>query len=266
MTPRRSSRARTTQPPPAPPHRNSSTSLNSITRAERNTRANNKLPSPQDSVAQTSESLEGAERPGRGDLPPTRRSKRSNTNEKEEATKKHHEQGGDEEAELEEITRCICGHAEYSGPPPLSRDAGRHHSTKSGVKEETGPKNPIGSDGLLDDTGNFFIQCDNCQVWQHGGCVGLLDESMSPDEYFCEECKPEFHKIHKTTTGWVVILLLVFSSHNGPTPFSALYLFGLDCRTCSVGATHVCAVFVIPFVQANIHTSQTSFLAVPTHS
>lgn len=101
----------------------------------------------------------------------------------------------DEEVETEEITRCICGNAEYPGPQSVP------HTTKSTPKEEIAQKNPIGSDGLLEDTGNFFIQCDNCQVWQHGGCVGLLDESMSPDEYFCEECKPEFHKIYKSLNG-----------------------------------------------------------------
>ncbi|ERF73096.1 hypothetical protein EPUS_06557 [Endocarpon pusillum Z07020] len=201
MSPRRSSRARTTQPPPPPAHTNSSTSLSSLTRAERNTRANNKPTSPQDSATQSSESIEDAERLGRGEPPATRRSKRSNTNEKEEVTKKAQQPDVDEEAESEEVTRCICGNAEYPGPPPFARDGGRPHSAKAGIKEETAPKIPAGSDGLLDDTGNFFIQCDNCQVWQHGGCVGLLDESMSPDEYFCEECKPEYHKIHRISTG-----------------------------------------------------------------
>jgi hypothetical protein len=200
MSPRRSSRARTTQPPPAPTHTNSSTSLNSLTRAERNTRSN-KPSSPQYSATQRSESVDDAERPGRGDPPATRRSKRSITNEKEENVKAAPKTGEEGGAEPEEITRCICGNAEYPGPPPFSRDAGRVHSTKSGVKEEAGQKNPNSSDGIFDDTGNFFIQCDNCQVWQHGGCVGLLDESMSPDEYFCEECKPEFHKMYRNSNG-----------------------------------------------------------------
>jgi DNA mismatch repair ATPase MutL len=201
MTPRRSSRARLTQPPAPPTHTNSSTSLNSLTRAERNTRSNNKLSSPRDSVAQRSESAEDPERPDLGDPPAARLSRRSNTNEKEDAAKKSQQSQEYEEAESEEITRCICGNAEYPGPPSFSRDVNRHHNTKAGVKEEAGPKHTNGPDGLLDDTGNFFIQCDNCQVWQHGGCVGLLDESMSPDEYFCEECKPEFHKIQRNPTG-----------------------------------------------------------------
>ncbi|KAK4991635.1 Histone deacetylase complex subunit [Elasticomyces elasticus] len=36
--------------------------------------------------------------------------------------------------------------------------------------------------------GGFFIQCDSCSVWQHGGCVGIVDESSAPDTYFCEIC------------------------------------------------------------------------------
>lgn len=203
MTPRRSSRARATQPPPPPAHTNSSNSLNSLARAERNTRSNNKPLSPQGSVPQRSQSLDDSERPARGDPPPTRRSKRSHDIEKEETANKFHESRQDEEAEPEEVTRCICGNAEYPGPPPFSRDASRHQSLKSGVKEETGQKNAVSSDGLLDETGNFFIQCDNCQVWQHGGCVGLLDASMSPEEYFCEKCKPDFHKIRRNSNGYV---------------------------------------------------------------
>lgn len=203
MTPRRSSRARTTQPPPPPVHTNSSNSLNSVTRAERNTRSNNKPPSPQDRGIQDAQPIDDSERPDHGDQPLTRRSKRSNTNEKEDTANRSREAVQDAEADPEEVTRCICGNAEYPGPPPFSRDSGRHQSSKSGVKEDVGQKNPIISDGLLDDTGNFFIQCDNCQVWQHGGCVGLLDESMSPDDYFCEECKPDFHKLRRNSNGYV---------------------------------------------------------------
>ena len=83
----------------------------------------------------------------------------------------------------EEVTRCICGQAEYPGPSASNRLLQPN------------------ADTLTDDTGNFFVQCDNCSVWQHGGCMGLLDESMLPEEYYCEQCKPEFHKITKTTNG-----------------------------------------------------------------
>jgi hypothetical protein len=42
-----------------------------------------------------------------------------------------------------------------------------------------------------------WVQCDgpNCDVWQHSICVGLTeDKSDMPENYFCEECKPEHHK------------------------------------------------------------------------
>lgn len=95
------------------------------------------------------------------------------------------QQDDDEEVEggEEEVTRCICGQAEYPGPSASMRD------------QQTS------SDPLSDDTGNFFVQCDNCGVWQHGGCMGLTDESMLPDEYYCEQCKPEYHKILKGVNG-----------------------------------------------------------------
>ena len=53
-----------------------------------------------------------------------------------------------------------------------------------------------------EDTGGMFIQCDTCKVWQHGGCVGILNEEMSPEEYFCEQCRKELHKLATTSKGY----------------------------------------------------------------
>lgn len=41
-----------------------------------------------------------------------------------------------------------------------------------------------------------WVACDDCDVWQHSICVGLLEdfEKNMPEKYFCEECKPELHK------------------------------------------------------------------------
>lgn len=50
-------------------------------------------------------------------------------------------------------------------------------------------------EALGDDLGGFFVQCDICSVWQHGGCMGLIDENNLPEEYYCEQCKPELHRI-----------------------------------------------------------------------
>lgn len=65
------------------------------------------------------------------------------------------------------------------------------------------------SAALSDDIGNFFVQCDNCHVWQHGGCMGLNDESIIPDEYYCEKCRPDFHKIIKGSNLYVGLLLVL---------------------------------------------------------
>jgi hypothetical protein len=43
------------------------------------------------------------------------------------------------------------------------------------------------------DSKNAWIQCDGCTAWQHNICVGNLEVAM-PEDYFCEECKPEHHK------------------------------------------------------------------------
>lgn len=61
----------------------------------------------------------------------------------------------------------------------------------------------VSSVTLQEDAGGLFIQCDICKVWQHGGCVGIMDEAMSPEEYFCEECRSDLHKITSTANGWV---------------------------------------------------------------
>ncbi|KAL1924405.1 uncharacterized protein VTP21DRAFT_7440 [Calcarisporiella thermophila] len=55
-------------------------------------------------------------------------------------------------------TRCVCGEA--------------HH------------------DGIM-------IQCEECKVWQHCICVGIVSEKGIPDLYYCEVCKPENHIIVK---------------------------------------------------------------------
>ncbi|CEO95285.1 hypothetical protein PBRA_004051 [Plasmodiophora brassicae] len=38
----------------------------------------------------------------------------------------------------------------------------------------------------------FMIECEICQVWQHGDCV-RVDKGKVPKEYFCELCRPDLH-------------------------------------------------------------------------
>ncbi|CAO3616167.1 unnamed protein product [Cunninghamella echinulata] len=45
-----------------------------------------------------------------------------------------------------------------------------------------------------------MVQCDKCEVWQHCECMGLAEEDI-PEQYYCEECKPENHVIIKTSSG-----------------------------------------------------------------
>lgn len=43
------------------------------------------------------------------------------------------------------------------------------------------------------DAGEFMVQCETCNVWQHGLCMGYQHEADLQDEYHCEQCKPERH-------------------------------------------------------------------------
>ncbi|KAF9907458.1 hypothetical protein EC991_010922 [Linnemannia zychae] len=62
--------------------------------------------------------------------------------------------------------------------------------------EESGDNEPDDEDagiircicGFTDDDG-FTIQCENCFVWQHAVCVGIVQSNV-PDKYLCELCSP----------------------------------------------------------------------------
>ncbi|KAJ5461709.1 uncharacterized protein N7458_003261 [Penicillium daleae] len=197
MTPRRSSRARTTQPSPALlQHTNSSSSNNSLTR-ERSTRSNHKNPSPHDSSGHRSQSIDDAENGSRADLPHTRQ--RQRTRGDNDGSHREDDDEDPEEDEEEEITRCLCGQQDYpeDGIPPTDS-----------------------SDLLSDDIGSMFIQCDSCKVWQHGGCVGIMDEEMSPDEYFCEECRKDLHRIRGESNGQRSSTYLPVAPASSPAPSS----------------------------------------------
>ncbi|KAF2439272.1 hypothetical protein P171DRAFT_134751 [Karstenula rhodostoma CBS 690.94] len=196
MSPRRSSRARTTQPPPpgvTAAHSTSSASTSS-SRADRATRVNHKQSSPQKSLTPHSLSSEEPDEPEpprdlQAEPPLTRRRTREHDNDGDEFAKLDDELD-DEIAEEDEVTRCVCGQQEYPGPPS---DAGKFRDGQlSSVTD---------SDLQGDDAGGLFIQCDICKVWQHGGCVGIMEEAASPDEYFCEECRKDLHKVLTSPKG-----------------------------------------------------------------
>ena len=193
MSPRRSSRARTTQPPPGVTAAHSTTSSSaSSSRGDRASRANHKQSSPHKSSTPHSLSSEDVDEPPR-DLhaePPVTRRRTREQDADEDATAKLVDELEDEIAEEDEVTRCLCGQQEYPGPPS---DAGK---SKDGQ-----PASLIDSDIQGDEAGGLFIQCDVCKVWQHGGCVGIMDEAASPDEYFCEECRKDLHKVMISSKG-----------------------------------------------------------------
>ena len=186
MSPRRSSRARTTQPTPSlPQHSNSSSSSISSGRADRAAHPNQTPASQRSSVTARSRSSEDPEGTPK---PQARRTRSSQEDVKEEHTDAIEDEPEDEGEE--EITRCICENLEYPGLPVSLSDTSR-----AAAKGDTNPA------ALTEDTTGWFIQCDGCKVWQHGGCVGIMDEHTSPEEYFCEQCRKDLHKINTAANG-----------------------------------------------------------------
>ncbi|KAI7868447.1 hypothetical protein BDF14DRAFT_1793284 [Spinellus fusiger] len=52
---------------------------------------------------------------------------------------------------------------------------------------------------ILDNSG-LMVQCDKCEVWQHCECVGLEEQDI-PEQYYCEQCKPENHSVVRQPHG-----------------------------------------------------------------
>lgn len=190
---RRSARAPTTQPAiGAQQDANSSTSSLSSNRPERSSRSNQKPQSPQGSLTPRSRSPLEGETLTSTTLRRTRSSNEETKSTTSQPTQLAQEQINneeeDEEEEEEEETRCICGQLEYPGLPVTSAN-----SAKARAQTESDPSS--------EDSTGWFIQCDECQVWQHGGCVGILDENESPEKYFCELCRKDLHDISKDLNG-----------------------------------------------------------------
>ncbi|KAL8806346.1 MAG: hypothetical protein Q9182_001376 [Xanthomendoza sp. 2 TL-2023] len=195
MSPRRSSRSKTSQPTSVTQHTSSSSSSVSSARTDRKSRPDIKLPSPRDSLPPKSPASEHRETSTK---PQARRTRSSQEAPKIEAPvvqddEELEEEDGEEE---EEVTRCVCGQQEYPGMPIAP-----NNPTKAAAKSTGDSGDAASSATLQEDTGGLFIQCDVCKVWQHGGCVGIMDEAMSPEEYFCEQCRKDLHTITITATG-----------------------------------------------------------------
>ncbi|OIW31254.1 hypothetical protein CONLIGDRAFT_307920 [Coniochaeta ligniaria NRRL 30616] len=209
--PRRSSRARMTQSQ----SQHSSTTSSTSGRADRPTRSFHKNGSPQKSTPTGSLSSEPPEDTITADGGfSTRRRTRGSGDDRDKTSSNLDSiemmPGGDDLQDEDEAVRCICGFDDYPGPPPLDEDS------KQGIKD-TIDLDPIFTTDVNDDTAGFFVQCDVCKVWQHGACVGIMTEESSPDEYFCEQCRKEFHKIFTASNGQRYSHYLPLKPHHSRT-------------------------------------------------
>ncbi|KAM3548298.1 hypothetical protein MY1884_009241 [Beauveria asiatica] len=195
-SPRRSSRARAAHPQ----SQQSSISPGVSGRFERNTRSLHR-PSSDKSTPSASLSSEPLEDSEEGLMP--RRRRRGLDGDPEKILQSDMMDGmvnaSDEmQDEEDEAVRCICDSEDYPGRPPVDGpDAELFASVDLTAEDVTG----------------FFVQCDVCKVWQHGACVGIFSAESSPDEYFCEQCRQDLHKIAVANNGYVVIPYISESRH-----------------------------------------------------
>ncbi|KAL8844839.1 MAG: hypothetical protein Q9176_000939 [Flavoplaca citrina] len=212
MSPRRSSRSKTSQPTSVAQHTSSASSSVSSGRIDRKPRSDDKPPSPRDSLPPTSPTA--PENPDASNKPGARRTRSSQEAPKPQlAATQDDEDIEEEDSEEEEITRCVCGHQDYPGMPIAPDDPARGRSKNINDLGDAGS-----SVALQEDTGGLFIQCDVCKVWQHGGCVGIMDEATSPEEYFCEQCRKDLHTITLTAAGQRYSTYLPVQDISSPQP------------------------------------------------
>lgn len=38
-----------------------------------------------------------------------------------------------------------------------------------------------------------MAQCEECETWQHGRCMGFGEEADLPEHYYCELCRPDLY-------------------------------------------------------------------------
>ena len=218
MAPRRSSRALAAQPSNSSQQMTHSSSSSATSgRAERHTRSRTKTSSPQKPATPRSRPFEGAATAtqARGDRLPSQRPKRKRGSTDDDLGSDpvkdtdNEAAGADEdrdedEDEDEETTRCVCGLQDYPGPPfPVAL---RPEPVTD--EDHLGQSSKSTADAGTEEPGSLFIQCDICQVWQHGGCVGIMHVDMSPDEYFCELCRGDLHNLVAESKGYVPSLLV----------------------------------------------------------
>jgi hypothetical protein len=203
---------RTTHPTPAAlSHSNSAASSSSFGRGERHTRSKpHKSSTPhsfssddiEDTVAATPAISSGTAVVGGSGHEPRRSSRRGHTSrEDDDGDGKDDDEADEEQGDEEETTRCICGFQEYQGPPEANVTGGGSAGNANANGSGSGRHGKSNADPQSDEAGSLFIQCDTCKVWHDGGCVGIMDEAMSPENYFCEQCRKDLHRLMTSTTG-----------------------------------------------------------------
>lgn len=79
------------------------------------------------------------------------------------------------------VTRCVCGSTGELARFSLGSIRPSHSITCSMIP--------------VDEEGEFMVQCETCDVWQHGLCVGYEDEGQVANiDYYCEQCRPDLHQ------------------------------------------------------------------------
>jgi hypothetical protein len=94
-------------------------------------------------------------------------------------------------------------------PPAPARKSGQaQQKSKSkgkggkAVSDEPEPDDSPEDDAIIrcvcgindDDYEGTMVCCEKCLAWQHNLCMGISeDESKLPDEYWCEQCRPQDH-------------------------------------------------------------------------
>lgn len=187
-----SRRLRGAQPPAgALEHTSSSSSLSSNKQdkaSKENTRRDSPSDKPRDPSSSSDDNAKNPPPPERG----TRQTRQQQKREVSGLDGANDNTANDDDEDADgEITRCICGQAEYPGPPVPLTENGRN----GGPRESGRLASLAAAEGLPEDAGGLFIQCDECHVWQHGGCVGIMQEDHSPDNYYCERCRKDLHRL-----------------------------------------------------------------------
>lgn len=108
-------------------------------------------------------------------------------------------------ANIELVTKGSCKHERSQVGTVWSQvnEDNREEKNKieDEVEEDEGETRCVCEEVEPPDAFGLYIQCENCAVWQHGYCVGISEGKSMPDKYWCEECKPELHSLHRNEAG-----------------------------------------------------------------